>query len=72
MNRHYHHLGPEERAFIMLSINDGYTLTQVARSLGRSPSTISREIARNVSLPLCYDAAPAGKQVLKRLRAPQR
>lgn len=72
MNRHYHHLGPEERAFIMLSINEGHTLTHVARSLGRSPSTISREVARNASSPVRYEAAQAGKQARKRLRAPRR
>jgi len=71
MNRHYHHLASEECAFIMLSIAEGHTLTRVARTLGRSPSTISREITRNASSAVRYEAATAGKQERLRLRAPR-
>jgi len=53
-------------------MRQGDTLTYFVRSLGRSPSTISREIARNESSLTLYEAAQqGGKQAGKRLRAPQ-
>ena len=72
MNRTYHHLSPEERAFIMLGLQEGNTLRQIAQSLGRSASTISRELARNASSASRYQAADAGKQARKRLQTPRR
>jgi len=72
INRHYYQLGPEERALIMLSINESHTLTQVARMLGRSPSTVSRKITGNASSLRHCDAVQAGKQARQRLHAPRR
>lgn len=61
----YHHLSPEERAFLMLERDRGSSLRQIARQLGRSPATISREIKRNSSSP-SYCATDAGRAYKQR------
>lgn len=43
----YHHLSPQEREFIHVSLAQGFSKRRIARELGRSCSTISREIQRN-------------------------
>lgn len=43
----YHHLSPEERAFIMFERGRGSSLRQIALTLERSPATLSRELKRN-------------------------
>lgn len=45
--RHYRQLTQEERYQISTLKRLGYTQGQIARELGRSPSTISRELRRN-------------------------
>ena len=47
MGRHYNHLSAEERGAIMVGKARGESARQLAMLLGRSPSTISRELARN-------------------------
>src|SRR5690606_37038890 len=47
MKRHYHHLSCEERALIQIEVGNGASLRSIAKRLGRSPSSISRELARN-------------------------
>jgi IS30 family transposase len=49
MGTNYEHLTAEERATLMVMRADGCSQRAVARCLGRSPSTISRELARNAS-----------------------
>jgi hypothetical protein len=49
MGTNYEHLTAEERATLMVMRADGCSQRPVARCLGRSPSTISRELARNTS-----------------------
>lgn len=44
---HYQHLTLLEREKILFFTGKGYSLEQIARELGRSKSTISREIKRN-------------------------
>lgn len=44
---HYKHLTIEERESLYLGKNQGKSIREIARELGRSPSTISRELARN-------------------------
>ncbi|MCX2983454.1 IS30 family transposase, partial [Halieaceae bacterium IMCC14734] len=56
----YHHLSPEERAFLMLERHRGSSLRQIALQLDRSPATLSRGIRRNSS-SVGYCAAEAGK-----------
>lgn len=55
----YHHLSPEERAFIMLERNRGSSLRHIALMLKRSPATLSRELKRNSSTER-YCATRAG------------
>ena len=43
----YHHLTIEERACLRKYYNEGLSFRKIAKLLGRSPSTISREIGRN-------------------------
>jgi IS30 family transposase len=47
MNIKYKHLNGEERTLIQLSLERGYAMRAIARSLGRSPSSVSRELTRN-------------------------
>lgn len=47
MERRYTHLTGEERAFIQLGLEQGQTLRSLAAQLGRAPSTLSWELARN-------------------------
>ncbi len=43
----YKHLSLEERHYIEVSLKKGMTLTEIGGDLGRSQSTISREVSRN-------------------------
>jgi IS30 family transposase len=43
----YTHLSIEERETLSLGLAQGYSLRTMARVLGRAPSTVSREYARN-------------------------
>ncbi len=72
MGTNYEHLTAEERAMLMVMRADGCSQRAVARCLGRSPSTISRELARNASCckpvgdtiaVIPYDASLAGKRL---------
>lgn len=57
---HYHHLSAEERAAIML-MHAKHSLRGIARHLGRSVSTVSREISRHtINAQYGYDASLAG------------
>ncbi|MGD1325485.1 helix-turn-helix domain-containing protein, partial [Pandoraea pnomenusa] len=44
--RKYKHLSAEERAVIMIEHRSGSSTRAIARRLGRSASTVSRELAR--------------------------
>jgi len=46
----YKHLSLEERHYIELSMKNEKTLSEIGKELGRSQSTITREIARNKGL----------------------
>lgn len=47
MPKTYHHLTKEERDLIAVLKGNGTSLRDIARSLGRNPGTISRELRRN-------------------------
>ena len=49
MDRYYRHLCRAERDEIFLLLKAGRSRREIAKRLGRSPSTISREIRRNIS-----------------------
>lgn len=59
MSRTYHHLSAEERALIMIERQNGSSLRSIARRLGRSPATISRELRRAGTD--AYDATQAAQ-----------
>lgn len=46
----YHHLSFEEGHYIELGHKARQTMTEIAKALDRSQSTISREISRNSGL----------------------
>jgi transposase, IS30 family len=60
MEKSYNPLRPEERATVMLMMREGATVRSVASTLGRAPSTISREWQRNCPDGQRYEAAVAG------------
>ena len=63
MGRPYNHLQASERATIMLMQRDGASMRAIARMLARSPSTISRELARQSYVgELPYNASRAEAQ----------
>ncbi|MCS6972796.1 MAG: helix-turn-helix domain-containing protein [Leptospiraceae bacterium] len=45
--RPYTHLSKQDRLCIEQKLQEGYSLSQIARMLNRHPSTISREVRRN-------------------------
>ena len=69
MERKYAHLSAEERATIMTETDRGASLLSIARLLNRSPSTISREVARGCSPAGRYRATQAGRLHRERRRA---
>lgn len=83
MGKHYSHLSAEERGAIMVGKARGESTRQLALLLGRSPSTISRELTRNghrepSAMPrmgrprLAYDAQRAGQRARRLSRTPRR
>lgn len=73
MESHYHHLSYEERAIIQVEIDNGASLRSIAKRLGRSPSSISRELARNrTDSQRGYQAALAGSAYRERRRKSKR
>ncbi len=63
MGHHYKHLDGAERACIMLRLRDGLSSRAIARELNRSPSSITREIAKHQAMEGCaklpYEAGRA-------------
>jgi transposase, IS30 family len=72
MGTSYEHLTAEDRSTLMLMCAEGSSQRAIARNLGRSPSTISRELARTSSTAKPYDASQAGKQALAMRHEPRR
>ena len=73
----YKHLSAEERAVIMIEHDNGSSVRRIARRLGRSASSVSREIRRNVvpttsdqvNAPVVragYDATQAARRYCER------
>jgi len=71
MPRIYFHLTPQERAVVMTMRDDQCSVRTIAKRLGRSPTSISREIRRNAGLG-AYDANLAHLQSAARRVMPRR
>lgn len=57
MRKHcYTHLSAEDRETLSLGLTHGHSLRTMARILGRAPSTVSREYARNTTRGCLYRA----------------
>lgn len=70
--RSYRHLSAEERETLSLGLTQGHSLRTMARFLGRAPSTLSREIARNTTRGCPYRACTAQRHAATRARHPRR
>ena len=68
----YTHLSPEERATLSLGLAQGHSLRMIARVLGRAPSTLSRECARNTTRGHPYRVSTAQPQAVARAHQPRR
>ena len=66
MGIQYAHLNIEERCQMARLHSEGYSLRQIAATLDRTPSTISRELKRNGSKTLGYQPTYADKQARAR------
>ena len=51
MGEVYSHLSEEERQVIQIEIGNGTGIRAIGAMIGRSPSTVSREIKRNAWFP---------------------
>jgi len=60
MGKHYSQLSGDERNQLQRGLNEGMSLRALARSMGRNPSTLSREYRRGL-LQSSYDAVQGGE-----------
>lgn len=67
----YTHLSSEERATLSLGLAQGQSLRMIARVLGRAPSTLSRECARNTPRGQPYRTSTAQTQAVARACQPR-
>lgn len=70
--RAYRHLSAEERETLSLGLTHGHSLRTMARILGRAPSTLSREVARNNTRSRPYRACTAQNHAPTRAHHPRR
>lgn len=70
--RSYRHLSADERETLSLGLTHGHSLRTMARLLGRAPSTVSREVARNTTRGRPYRACTAQSHAVARTRHPRR
>ena len=70
--RSYRHLTAEERETLSLGLAHGQSLRAMARILGRAPSTLSREVARNAPCDRPYRACTAQSHATARAHHPRR
>ena len=66
MGKHYTHMSAEERAVLQVELDRGSSLRSIGRRLGRSPSSLSREV-RRLGEPQ-YSAHRAGQDYRRRRR----
>lgn len=70
--RSYRHLTAEERETLSLGLAQGHSLRAMARILGRAPSTLSREVARNTTRSHPYRACTAQSHATAQAHHPRR
>lgn len=70
--RSYTHLSAEERETLSVGLAQGQSLRRLARLLGRAPSTLSREYARNTTRGHAYHVCTAQPQAVSRACQPRR
>ena len=68
----FRHLSAEERETVSLGLAHGHSLRTMALVLGRAPSTMSREVARNVTRGRPYRACRAHTLATGRACQPRR
>ena len=68
----YTHLSDTDRETLSLGLAQGQSLRTLARVLGRAPSTVSREVARNNTRGCPYRACTAQAVAATRARQPRR
>ena len=66
--RFYRHMSAEERETLSLGLTLGHSLRTMAQVLGRAPSSVSRELASNITWGRPYRACTA--QIQAAARAP--
>ena len=66
------HVSAEDRETLSLGLAQGESLRALARVLGRAPSTLCREYARNTTRGRPYRACTAQSQAAIRARQPRR
>ncbi len=67
MGTRYQQLKPEQRNQIQRGLNEGLSIRAVARQIGRSPSTVSREVRRGLAGET-YDAVQGREEAQSRRR----
>ena len=72
MEKCYSHLSALEREEIRRGMATGSPIRAIARRLGRSPSTVCRELRRNAEGPERYLATAAQWRAQRRARIPRR
>lgn len=70
--RSYRHLSADERETVSLGLARGHSIRAMAQILGRAPSTLSREIARNTTRGCPYRACTAQSHAATRAHYPRR
>lgn len=63
---HYQHLGMNEREKILILYTEKKSLHTISKAIGRSVSTVSRELKRNNGQNQAYSAVEAQKKYQKR------
>ena len=68
----YTHLSHEERETLSVGLSQGHSIRRMAMMLGRAPSTVSREAARNATKGDPYRACTAHRRAATRARQARR
>ncbi len=67
----YHRLSLEEREELSRMLAAGYSLRAIGQALGRAPSTVVRELARQQASPVTYRAVTAHQRAQRWARQPR-